>query len=85
MCVTSVKDLWIRLAVWRGKPANCSFAFDDFFSLLSFSSSLLWFQSQNKNGLVHRFRSFLAFCNRAHGLNTPNKRVNNKWTVQIKF
>ena len=42
------KGFFYKLAVWRGKPANCSFTFDDFFSFLSFSRipsecSVVWF------------------------------------------
>jgi hypothetical protein len=41
------KIVFRKVAAWRGKPPNCFFTFDDFFSLLSFSSSVLWFQKQN--------------------------------------
>ena len=72
------KGFFYKLAVWRGKPAHCSFPFDDFFSFLSFSripSSAQWFGSNHKVKMVWftDLVLFLAFCNRAHILNKPSK------------
>ena len=61
-----------------GKPANCSFTFYDFFSLLFFiriSSSVQCFSSNHKVKVVWftDLVLFLALCNRAHMLNKPSK------------